>query len=150
MELVYLGLAPAARGRGLGGCLMRLAEARSAAAKASHLSLAVDALNAPALSLYSPPRHAADRQQAGADAGRDGWPVTRGGAAARRPAAPAVTAGRPAYPPPVHTADNSVGGLGSNLFCARVPVAPPMVASVCTAKPIKLGLSALARRTTLL
>jgi len=52
MELVYLGLAPAARGRGLGDYLVRLAEARSAAAKAKHLSLAVDALNGPALSLY--------------------------------------------------------------------------------------------------
>ena len=52
MELVYLGLAPAARGRGLGGYLMRLAEARSAERKARHLSLAVDAENAPALALY--------------------------------------------------------------------------------------------------
>ena len=52
MELVYLGLAPAARGRGLGGYLMRLTEARCAAAKLKHLSLAVDAANAPALALY--------------------------------------------------------------------------------------------------
>ena len=52
MELVYLGLAPAARGRGLSNFLMRLAEARSAVAKTRHLSLAVDAANHPALALY--------------------------------------------------------------------------------------------------
>ena len=59
MELVYLGLPPAARGRGLGGYFMKLAEARSAAIKARHLSLAVDALNAPALALYH--RHGMER-----------------------------------------------------------------------------------------
>ncbi len=52
MELVYLGLAPAARGRRLGDYLMRLAVARSAARKTKHLSLAVDAQNVPALALY--------------------------------------------------------------------------------------------------
>ncbi len=52
MELVYLGLAPAARGLGLGGFLMKLAEARSAHRKAKHLSLAVDAANLPAVDLY--------------------------------------------------------------------------------------------------
>ena len=52
MELVYLGLSPAARGRGLGNYLVKLAEARSSARKLRHLSLAVDAVNAPALHLY--------------------------------------------------------------------------------------------------
>ena len=52
MELVYLGLAPAARGRGLGDHLVRLARGRSAAANARQLSLAVDAVNAPAIALY--------------------------------------------------------------------------------------------------
>jgi mycothiol synthase len=52
MELVYLGLTPAARGRGLGAFLVRLAEARAAAAKLRHLTLAVDSANAPAINLY--------------------------------------------------------------------------------------------------
>jgi ribosomal protein S18 acetylase RimI-like enzyme len=51
-ELVYLGLAPAARGRGLGGGMMRQALAAAAADGAARLSLAVDAGNAPALKLY--------------------------------------------------------------------------------------------------
>jgi ribosomal protein S18 acetylase RimI-like enzyme len=52
MELVYLGLAPAARGRGLGDVMMRQALATAAAAGAQRLSLAVDSENAPALKLY--------------------------------------------------------------------------------------------------
>ena len=52
LELVYLGLAPAARGRGLGGVLMRQALAAAAACGAGRLSLAVDADNQPALKLY--------------------------------------------------------------------------------------------------
>ena len=52
LELVYLGLTPAARGRGLGGVLMRQALAAAAASGAGRLSLAVDADNAPALKLY--------------------------------------------------------------------------------------------------
>jgi GNAT superfamily N-acetyltransferase len=52
MELVYLGLVPAARGRGLGDVLMRHALALTAADRLPKLSLAVDADNAPALKLY--------------------------------------------------------------------------------------------------
>jgi GNAT superfamily N-acetyltransferase len=52
VELVYLGLTPAARGRGLGDVLMRQALASTASAGAARLSLAVDADNAPALKLY--------------------------------------------------------------------------------------------------
>ena len=52
LELVYLGLTPAARGRGLGDLLVRQALAATAAAGLSRLSLAVDAQNAPALKLY--------------------------------------------------------------------------------------------------
>jgi ribosomal protein S18 acetylase RimI-like enzyme len=52
MELVYLGLSPAARGRGLGDVMMRQALAATAADGAARLSLAVDSENAPALKLY--------------------------------------------------------------------------------------------------
>ena len=52
LELVYLGLTPAARGRGLGGVLMRQALAAAAASGAGRLSLAVDEGNTPALKLY--------------------------------------------------------------------------------------------------
>jgi GNAT superfamily N-acetyltransferase len=51
-ELVYLGLVPAARGRGLGDILMRQAFALIAQSPLQRLSLAVDASNAPALKLY--------------------------------------------------------------------------------------------------
>jgi mycothiol synthase len=52
LELVYLGLTPEARGRGIGDLLMRQALATAAAEGASRLSLAVDSGNAPALKLY--------------------------------------------------------------------------------------------------
>jgi len=51
-ELVYLGLAPWARGCGLGDLLMRRAIATTARAQLAELMLAVDARNAPALGLY--------------------------------------------------------------------------------------------------
>lgn len=51
IELVYLGLTPTARGRGLGDFMMRQAM-HAAAADASRLSLAVDSGNQPALKLY--------------------------------------------------------------------------------------------------
>ncbi|MDB5173540.1 MAG: acetyltransferase [Phycisphaerales bacterium] len=51
-ELVYLGLTPAARGRGLGDTLMRQAFALIAQSPLQRLSLAVDSGNAPALKLY--------------------------------------------------------------------------------------------------
>ena len=52
MEIVYLGLAPAIRGYGFGDRLMQIAMARVAARKLNRLSLAVDAGNVPALSMY--------------------------------------------------------------------------------------------------
>jgi GNAT superfamily N-acetyltransferase len=52
MELVYLGLTPHARGRGLGDLLVRQALAATAASCVSKLSLAVDSANRPALALY--------------------------------------------------------------------------------------------------
>jgi ribosomal protein S18 acetylase RimI-like enzyme len=52
VELVYLGLAPEARGQGLGDALMRLAMTETQRLERSELSLAVDARNLPALRLY--------------------------------------------------------------------------------------------------
>ncbi len=52
LELVYLGLVPAHRGRGLGDWLMRKALESAAALGCDSLSLAVDAANKPALNLY--------------------------------------------------------------------------------------------------
>lgn len=52
MELVYLGLVPGARGKGIGDVLMRQALATTARRKLSMLTLAVDSRNAPALKLY--------------------------------------------------------------------------------------------------
>ena len=52
LELVYLGVAPQARGQGLGGLMMRQALAVAGASGCGLLSLAVDARNAPALKLY--------------------------------------------------------------------------------------------------
>jgi mycothiol synthase len=52
LELVYLGIAPHARGQGLGELMMRQALAVAGASGCGLLSLAVDARNAPALKLY--------------------------------------------------------------------------------------------------
>ena len=52
VELVYLGLAPEARGRGLGRQLLRHALRLLAGGSARTLTLAVDRRNAPALALY--------------------------------------------------------------------------------------------------
>jgi len=52
VELVYLGLTPAARGRGLGDLLMRQALWAVARMRRSRMTLAVDSINAPALKLY--------------------------------------------------------------------------------------------------
>jgi mycothiol synthase len=52
LELVYLGLSPEARGRGLGDLLMRRAMAQVVRQGRRRLSLAVDCRNAPALKLY--------------------------------------------------------------------------------------------------
>jgi GNAT superfamily N-acetyltransferase len=52
MELVYLGLAPEARGRGLGDVMMRLAMRTAVEAQRDQLTLAVDSGNSPALGLY--------------------------------------------------------------------------------------------------
>lgn len=51
-ELVYIGLAPPARGKGLGELLMRVALATVSRAGMAELMLAVDSINAPALALY--------------------------------------------------------------------------------------------------
>ena len=52
VELVYLGLTPESRGRGLGDQLMRLALDATARRDFGELSLAVDSRNAPAMKLY--------------------------------------------------------------------------------------------------
>jgi ribosomal protein S18 acetylase RimI-like enzyme len=52
VELVYLGLAPQVRGRGLAEWMMRRAFNSAAAMGVGRLSLAVDSNNAPALKLY--------------------------------------------------------------------------------------------------
>jgi ribosomal protein S18 acetylase RimI-like enzyme len=52
MELVYLGLVPQARGRGLGGLLMQEAMHMIIQDNRRRLTLAVDSLNTPALRLY--------------------------------------------------------------------------------------------------
>ncbi len=52
LELVYIGLAPRVRGRGLAGRLLRTAIAQAASRKYSGLLLAVDEQNAPAVGLY--------------------------------------------------------------------------------------------------
>lgn len=51
-ELIYLGLAPDARGRGLGDLLLRLALSSASSAGCEHLMLAVDSANRPATRLY--------------------------------------------------------------------------------------------------
>jgi ribosomal protein S18 acetylase RimI-like enzyme len=52
LELAYLGLVPAARGRGLGGELVRYAVGHAAADGCHTLTLSVDARNGPAARLY--------------------------------------------------------------------------------------------------
>jgi mycothiol synthase len=52
MELVYLGIPPEQRGRGVGDLLMRQALHATAERGCARLSLAVDAANLPALKLY--------------------------------------------------------------------------------------------------
>lgn len=52
LELVYLGLTPAARGRGMGDLLMQQAIWMVASHNLLRLTLAVDAINQPALGLY--------------------------------------------------------------------------------------------------
>ena len=52
MELIYLGLVPEARGRGLGDWLMQLALHRMSAQRRGRLTLAIDSNNSPALALY--------------------------------------------------------------------------------------------------
>jgi ribosomal protein S18 acetylase RimI-like enzyme len=52
LELVYLGLEPSHRSRGLGDVLMRHAQATAAQVGSRRLSLAVDSRNIPALALY--------------------------------------------------------------------------------------------------
>ncbi|HSV13144.1 MAG TPA: GNAT family N-acetyltransferase, partial [Tepidisphaeraceae bacterium] len=59
MELVYLGVAPQARGHGLGDHLMRIAAHRMIERKIRRMTLAVDNLNTPALRLYH--RHGLQR-----------------------------------------------------------------------------------------
>ena len=51
-ELVYVGLAPAARGRGIGQLLMRQAQWAVKQMQLASIALAVDSRNQPALSLY--------------------------------------------------------------------------------------------------
>ena len=53
MELLYLGLIPAARGRGWGKHLVRRAQGLTRLAGRSRLVLAVDAANAPAVQTYT-------------------------------------------------------------------------------------------------
>ena len=52
LELVYLGLAPQARGQGLGDLLMRQAMFQVIKENRRRLSLAVDSINQPAAKLY--------------------------------------------------------------------------------------------------
>ena len=52
MELVYLGLAPGARGRGLGRQLLRHGLGLLHERRERSVTLAVDSRNTPALSLY--------------------------------------------------------------------------------------------------
>ena len=52
LELEYLGLTPAARGRGLGNLLMNLALLSVVRQNRAELTLAVDSRNVPAMRLY--------------------------------------------------------------------------------------------------
>jgi mycothiol synthase len=53
LELAYLGLVPAARGRGLAGPLLRFADQVAAAGGFRSIHVSVDAHNAPAVKLYT-------------------------------------------------------------------------------------------------
>ncbi len=53
VELVYLGLVPEARGRGLGSCLLRHGLRQLASRRERSVTLAVDERNEPALALYA-------------------------------------------------------------------------------------------------
>jgi ribosomal protein S18 acetylase RimI-like enzyme len=68
-ELVYLGLVPTARGRGLGDLLMQQALGAIIGDNRRRLSLAVDSRNTPALALYY--RHGLQRVTAKAALLRD-------------------------------------------------------------------------------
>jgi mycothiol synthase len=59
MEIVYVGIKPASRGRGLGDYLIRLATGHATLRKCRHIALAVDAQNRPAIALYQ--RHGFER-----------------------------------------------------------------------------------------
>ena len=63
VELVYLGLAPRWRGRGLGGRLLKRAIGLAARRGARHVILAVDQNNAPAVHLYRSLRFAASARK---------------------------------------------------------------------------------------
>jgi mycothiol synthase len=52
MEVVYMGVAAAARGRGVGSCLLRRALVQARRKRSRRLSLVVDAQNEPAQRLY--------------------------------------------------------------------------------------------------
>ncbi|GIW75321.1 MAG: hypothetical protein KatS3mg104_0384 [Phycisphaerae bacterium] len=52
MEIVYIGLAPQARGKGYGDYLLKLALHHTANRRLKHLALAVDSMNTPAIRLY--------------------------------------------------------------------------------------------------
>jgi mycothiol synthase len=52
MEIVYVGVSPDARGRGLGDYLMKFAAGHTTARRCRHIALAVDSNNAPAIKLY--------------------------------------------------------------------------------------------------
>jgi mycothiol synthase len=76
MELVYLGLTPAARGRGLGALALRKAMRVTQEQDASRLTCAVDAANVPALKLYY--RHGMERVGSKQAMIRDLRPLIRG------------------------------------------------------------------------
>ncbi len=61
LELVYIGLAPEARGRGLGDLLLRVALHAASQTEGAAVTLAADEANAPALALYR--RHGLTRLQ---------------------------------------------------------------------------------------
>ena len=59
MEIVYVGIKPGSRGRGLGDYLLRLAAGHTSARKCGQIALAVDSRNTPAIGLYQ--RHGFER-----------------------------------------------------------------------------------------